>query len=200
MGAIETMMLDCANAEVGRRLSLPTQGYIGLSDAKALDAQAGLETGMGALLAGLSGINSVSGPGMLDFESCQSLSKLVVDDEICGMVARLRRGIEPREDFPSRPLFEELLREGHLLIAAHTRRHLKEQVRFPGPVIERAPLGRWREEGETTLGQRARREVERLLAAWAPSRVGDETKKALRERLSAAARAAGLLALPPIEA
>ena len=78
---------------------------------------------MGAVLAGLSGINSVSGPGMLDFESCQSLEKLVLDDEICGMVARLRRGIEPRDDFPSRPLFEELLRDEHLLIAAHTRKH-----------------------------------------------------------------------------
>jgi trimethylamine--corrinoid protein Co-methyltransferase len=200
MGAIETMMLDCANAEVGKRLGLPTQGYIALSDAKALDAQAGLETGMGAVLAGLAGINSVSGPGMLDFESCQSLEKLVLDDEIAGMVARLRRGIEPRDDFPSQGLFEELLSEGHLLIAAHTRKHRKEQIRFSSPLIERAPLGRWREEGETTLGQRARREVERLLGAWAPSRVPDETKRALRERMGHAARAAGMADLPMVEA
>lgn len=200
MGAIETMMLDCANAEVGRRLGLPTQGYIALSDAKALDAQAGLETGIGAVLAALSGINSVSGPGMLDFESCQSLEKLVVDDAICGMAARLRRGIEPREDFPSRPLFEELLREGHLLIAAHTRRHFKEQVIFPGPVIERAPLGRWREEGARTLGERAAGEVEKLVAAWTPSRASDDAKRALRERMTAAAAAAGLGSLPPVEA
>jgi len=196
MGAIETMMLDCANAEVGKRLGLATQGYIALSDAKALDAQAGLETGMGAVLAALSGINSVSGPGMLDFESCQSLEKLVLDDEICGMVARLRRGIEPRDDFPSRPLFEELLREGHLLIAAHTRKHLKEQIRFPSAVIERAPLGRWREEGESTLGARASLEVERRLAAWTPSRLPDEAKRALRERMGHAARSAGMEELP----
>ncbi len=200
MGAIETMMLDCANAEVGKRLGLPTQGYIALSDAKALDAQAGLETGMGALLAGLAGINSVSGPGMLDFESCQSLEKLVLDDEIAGMVARLRRGIEPRDDFPSQGLFEELLSEGHLLIAAHTRKHRKEQIRFSSPVVERAPLGRWREEGETTLGQRARREVERLVGAWAPSRVPDEAKRALRERMGHAARTAGMADLPMVEA
>jgi trimethylamine--corrinoid protein Co-methyltransferase len=198
MGAIETMMLDCANAEVGRHLGLPTQGYIGLSDAKALDAQAGLETGMGALLAGLSGINSVSGPGMLDFESCQSLEKLVLDDEICAMVARLRRGIEPRDDFPARPLFEELLRDQHLLIAAHTRKHRKEQIRFTSPVIERAPLGRWREEGETTLGHRASREVERLVGAWTPSRLPDESKGALRERMAHAARAAGMAELPMV--
>jgi trimethylamine--corrinoid protein Co-methyltransferase len=200
MGAIETMMLDCANAEVGKRLGLPTQGYIALSDAKALDAQAGLETGIGAALAGLCGINSVSGPGMLDFESCQSLEKLVLDDEICGMVARLRRGIEPRDDFPARPLFEELLREKHLLIAAHTRKHRREQIRFASPLIERAPLGRWREEGESTLGQRASREVERLVAAWAPSRLPDETKRALRERMEKAARAAGMGELPRVEA
>ena len=200
MGAIETMMLDCANAEVGRRLGLPTQGYIALSDAKALDAQAGLETAMGAVLAGLSGINSVSGPGMLDFESCQSLEKLVVDDEICAMVARLRRGVEPRDDFPARPLFEELLRDQHLLIAAHTRKHRKEQIRFTSPVLERAPLGRWREEGETTLGERAGREVERLVAAWTPSRLPDETKRALRERMGEAAHAAGMGDLPMVEA
>ncbi|OFV86432.1 MAG: hypothetical protein A2V74_08865, partial [Acidobacteria bacterium RBG_16_70_10] len=196
MGAIETMMLDCANAEVGRRLGLPTQGYIALSDSKRLDAQAGLETGMGAVLAALSPINSVSGPGMLDFESCQSLEKLIVDDEICGMVARLRRGIEPREDFPVRPLLEELLREGHLLIAAHTRKHLRDEIRFPGPVIERAPLARWRERGETTLAERASREVERLLRAWKPSRVAEESQRALVATMEAAAREAGLDALP----
>ncbi|MFH1812142.1 MAG: trimethylamine methyltransferase family protein, partial [Pseudomonadota bacterium] len=82
MGAVETQMIDCATSEIGKFLGLPTQAYIGLSDAKALDAQAGLESSMGMTLAALSGINSVSGPGMLDFESCQSLEKLVVDDEI----------------------------------------------------------------------------------------------------------------------
>jgi len=200
MGAIETMMIDCANAEVGKRLGIPTQAYIALSDSKRLDAQAGHETGMGAVLAGLSGINSISGPGMLDFESCQSLEKLVFDDEICAMVARMRRGIEPRDDFPARPLFEELLRDGHLLIADHTRRHMKEQIHLPGPVIERASLGRWREEGETSLGARATREVERLVDAWTPSGAPDETKQALRERMGAAAREAGLDALPAVEA
>jgi trimethylamine--corrinoid protein Co-methyltransferase len=200
MGAIETMMIDCANAEVGKRLGIPTQAYIALSDSKRLDAQAGHETSMGAVLAGLSGINSVSGPGMLDFESCQSLEKLILDDEICAMVARLRRGIEPRDDFPARPLFEELLRDGHLLIADHTRRHMKEQIHLPGPIIERASLGRWREEGETSLGTRATREVERLIAAWTPSSIPDETKQALRERMGAAASEAGLDALPAVEA
>jgi trimethylamine--corrinoid protein Co-methyltransferase len=200
MGAIETMMLNCANSEVGKRLGLPTQGYIALSDAKRLDAQAGLETGMGALLAGLSGINSVSGPGMLAFESCQSLEKLVLDDEICGMVARLRRGIEPREESPLLPLFQELLREGQLLIAGHTRRHLADEIHVPSPVIDRASLARWREEGGMTLAGRAAREVERLIARWVPSRLGEDAKRSLRERMGYAAARAGMPALPGVEA
>jgi trimethylamine--corrinoid protein Co-methyltransferase len=192
MGAVETMMLDCANNEVGKALGLPTQGYIALSDAKLLDAQAGLETSMGATLAALSGINSISGPGMLDFESCQSLEKLVVDNELCGMTYRLIAGIEPRDDFPARPLFEELLREKHLLIARHTRRHLREQISFPGPVVDRANRARWVEDGSLTLGERARREVARLVRDYRPSRLPRETQAMLVERMASEGQRHGL--------
>jgi trimethylamine--corrinoid protein Co-methyltransferase len=196
MGAVETMMLDCANSEVGKFLGLPTQGYIQMSDAKQLDAQAGLESTMGATLAALSGINSVSGPGMLDFESCQSLEKLVVDHEVCGMTQRLLAGIEPRDDFPSLPLFEELLREKHLLIAKHTRKHLKAEVYVPGPVIDRANHARWVEEGSLTLGARARAEVARLVKAYTPSRLGDDAKAELTRRMTAEAKRHGMDRLP----
>jgi trimethylamine--corrinoid protein Co-methyltransferase len=196
MGAIETMMIDCAASEIGHFLGLPTQGYIALSDAKQLDAQAGFETGIGAVLAALSGINSVSGPGMLDFESCQSLEKLVVDHEICGMVERLVQGIEPREDFPARPIFEELLRDGHLLIARHTRRHLREEIVWPGPVVDRASRARWLEAGGATIRERARREVDRIVEAHTPSRLPEDRRRALVARMTAEARRAGLERLP----
>ncbi|MBD3349691.1 MAG: hypothetical protein GF400_10930 [Candidatus Eisenbacteria bacterium] len=199
MGAVETQMIDCAYAEIGKHLGIPTQAYIGLSDAKALDAQAGLESSMGCTLAALCGINSVSGPGMLDFESCVSAEKLVVDNEICGLVQRMVRGIEPKEDFPARPHFEEMLEEGHLLIADHTRKHLRSEHYFPGPVIERANLSRWREEGSTTVGERARQEVRRHLEAHEPSRLPDDVKRSLVEMMTAEARRHGMDELPERE-
>jgi trimethylamine--corrinoid protein Co-methyltransferase len=199
MGAVETMMLDCANSEIGKRLGMPTQSYIALSDAKQLDTQAGLEAGMGALLAALSGINSISGPGMLDFESCLSLEKLVVDNEICGMTYRLLRGIEPREDFPALPLFQELRREKSLLIADHTRRYLREEITFPGPVIDRANLGGWLEGGRLTLRERAAREVSRLLQQYKPSRLPEETKSELTRLMQHEARRHGMDTLPAFE-
>ena len=41
MGAIETAMIDASYAQVGKSLGLPTHTYLGASDAKLVDAQAG---------------------------------------------------------------------------------------------------------------------------------------------------------------
>ncbi len=196
MGAIETEMIDCAYNEIGKHLGLPTQAYMALSDAKQLDAQAGLETAMGATLAALSGVNNISGPGMLDFESCFSTEKLVLDNEICGMTLRMIRGIEPKEDFPALPRFEELLRDGHLLISDHTRRHLPEEHLLTGPTISRTNRTRWREEGAATLRQRARSEIQRLLASHEPSRLPDDVKQAMTKLMEKEARRHGMDGLP----
>jgi len=179
MGAIETMMIDCAYNEIGKYLKIPTQAYISLSDAKLLDAQSGIETAMGATLAALSGINNISGPGMIDFESCISIEKLVIDNEICGMLFRMLEGIEPKEDFPALPLFEELLNEEHLLISKHTRKYLRDEHYFPGPVINRANRSRWKEEGSSTLEDRAQQEVKKLFGNYIPSSLSEDIKNEL---------------------
>ncbi len=198
MGAVGTMMIDCAYNEIGKHLGLPTQAYIGLSDAKLLDAQAGLETSMGATLAALSGINSISGPGMLDFESCFSLEKLVLDNEICGMTYRMIEGIEPKEDFPSIGRFEEMLRDGHLLIADHTRKYLKEEIRFPGPSIDRANRSRWQEEGSRTLYERAHDEVRQIITSWGGYVLSDDVRFELTKLMETEARHHGMDRLPEI--
>jgi len=199
MGAIGTMMMDCAYNEIGKHLGMPTQAYIGLSDAKLLDAQAGLETSMGATLAALAGINNISGPGMLDFESLLSLEKLVLDNEICGMCKRMVRGVEPREDFPALPRFDELLKEQHLLISDHTRKYLREEVYFPGNSIDRANRSRWQEEGSKTLKARAHEEVETALNDWAGVSLSSEVKSELTDLMRAEAKKHGMDELPEID-
>ncbi|MCK4942321.1 MAG: trimethylamine methyltransferase family protein [Candidatus Aminicenantes bacterium] len=196
MGAVETQMIDCAYNEIGKYLGIPTQAYISLSDSKRLDAQAGLESSMGATLAALSGINNIAGPGMLDFENCLSLEKLVLDNEICGMVLRMIKGIQPKEDFPSLPLFQELLQEKHLLISSHTRKYLKEEHYWPGKVIDRANLSRWQEEGGLSLGERALSEVNRIIDAYQPSRLSDDIKNQLTERMKSEAHKHDMEKLP----
>ena len=63
MGAIETAMIDAGYAAVGKSLGLPVHAYLAATDAKVVDAQAGLETGMTALVGALAGIDMISGAG-----------------------------------------------------------------------------------------------------------------------------------------
>ena len=196
MGAIETMMIDCAYNEISKCLGIPTQAYISLTDSKQLDVQAGLETGMGAVLAALSGINNMSGAGMIDFESCISLEKLVTDNEICGMTLRMVEGISSKEDFPSIPHFEELLKEEHLLISKHTRKYLKEEHFFPGPIINRANNARWIEEGSSTLEERAHEQVEKLFQTYKPVELSEEKKHELVKMMESEALKFGQEKLP----
>jgi trimethylamine--corrinoid protein Co-methyltransferase len=133
---------------------------------------------------------------MLDFESCQSLEKLVLDNEFCGMALRMARGIEPKEDFPALPLFEEMLREKHLLIAKHTRKYLKTEHFFPGKVIDRANRARWKDAGSQTLGARAHQEVERLVQAWTGSRLPEAVQAELTRLMKTEASRHGMPELP----
>ena len=199
MGAVETMMIDCAYNEIGKSLNIPTQAYISMSDSKQLDVQAGLETGMGATLAALAGINNVSGPGMIDFESCFSLEKLLIDNESCGMTLRMLKGIEPREDFPSTDRFKELIRDEHLLISDHTRKYLRDEHYFPGQVINRANKARWMEEGGTTMTDRASEEVKNIIKKYEPTPVSEEIKNELINLMKNEAAQYGQNTLPEFQ-
>jgi trimethylamine--corrinoid protein Co-methyltransferase len=196
MGAVESQMMDCAYNEIGKYLNIPTQAYVALSDAKVPDYQGGLETSMGATMAALSGINNISGPGMLDFINCFCLEKLVLDNEICGMLSRMLEGIAPREDFPVLPRYEELLNEQHLLISKHTRRYLRQEHYFPGPVIDRASHERWQEQGNLSLLQRVGKEVERLISEYKSSPLLPETRNELTKIMAVEAGRVGMEKLP----
>ncbi len=71
---------------------MPTHTYLGATDSKLVDAQAGLESGITAMIGALSGINMISGSGMLDFLACHSAEKLVIDAEGIAMAKRMVDG------------------------------------------------------------------------------------------------------------
>ena len=198
LGAIETMMLALANAEMAKYLGLPSHAYLALSDAKQLDAQAGFETGVGAVLAVLAGINIISGPGMLDFESCQSLEKLLLDHEICTQALRLKRGIESRGEIFAEDLFGNIREGDYFLTAESTLRWFREEFVMPGPVLERRNLQEWEAAGAPTLLDRARDEVERLLAEHSVQPLEETLAHELETFMLSEARRAGMEHLPPV--
>jgi trimethylamine--corrinoid protein Co-methyltransferase len=168
MVGVQALYLNVLNAEVGKRLGLPTQAYMALSDAKILDAQAGAETFGSALLAALGGVNSISGPGMLDFVLVFSLPKLVFDNELCGQALRLQRRLSVIDDLPIADLVDSQLKEAHLITAPHTLTHWTDQLYLPSPVIDRKNRETWQRDGEQSLWDRAVADVERRLGAYRP--------------------------------
>jgi trimethylamine--corrinoid protein Co-methyltransferase len=158
MGAVETMMIDAAYAQIGKHLKLPTHAYMGLSDAKINDAQSGVETALGAVLAALSGVNVISGPGMLDFESSQSLEKLVIDNEICGMAYRLVAGIAQREDPIALDKFEGFRPDFQFLSHPHTRQWYRREHTLPA-LMDRDPYEAWVMAGRRSVLEKAHKDV-----------------------------------------
>ena len=161
MLGIQALRLDVAYAAIGKALGLPTQSYMALSDSKFLDAQAGAETFGSALLAALAGINSVSGPGMLDYVLTFSLPKLVYDDDLCGQALHFVREIKPLDDLPAIDLAREVMAEQHLITAGHTMTHWPQELHMPSFVTDRDNRENWAKAGGKDLLQRATAEVER---------------------------------------
>jgi len=168
MAAIEALHLDVAYVAVAKHLDLPCQAYMALTDAKLLDAQAGAETFGSALLAALAGVNSVSGPGMLDFVLTFSLPKLVFDNEVCGQALHFIRDIEPLDDLPTTELVRELIAEDHLITSPHTMKYWPQELYLTDPVVDRENRENWEKAGSKELYQRACEGVEKRLASYQP--------------------------------
>ncbi|MHA2270227.1 MAG: trimethylamine methyltransferase family protein [Candidatus Hodarchaeales archaeon] len=190
MGAIETMMIDCAYAQVGKSFGLPTHAYMGLSDSKLVDSQAGLESGIGAILAALEGINMISGPGMLDFESCQSLEKLVIDNEIAGMALRLVDGIKTREE-NLLEVFSDLVSSESLLSHPHTLKWFRKEFFFPSAAINRAAS---KESIDAKV--RAKKRVNQILDTKKPELPPNDVTQNLYRLATEKAKSFGLAELP----
>jgi trimethylamine--corrinoid protein Co-methyltransferase len=198
MGAVETWMISCAYVQVGKALGLPTHAYTGMSDAKIVDAQCGLESMGGNFVSALSGANMISGCGMMDLESCLSYEKLVIDAEMIGMVKRFIKGISVRDN----PIALDLLRKsghkGDFLTLSHTRKWFKEEQYLPSEVIDRASFEGWKGKGEKSAFERARDRVDKLIPTYRPNHLTDSQRQELRAVTTSIAKKFGMEHLPEL--
>jgi trimethylamine--corrinoid protein Co-methyltransferase len=181
--AVEAMIAACASSELGKHYGLPTHAYLGTSDAKTEDSQSGFESGTGMVLGALSGINIVSGPGMLAHLNCQSLEKLVIDNELCGSAYRLSRGIDFDDIRIVTKLIAKVGSSGDYLRQKHTSQKLRSEHFMPSDVICRLTPYAWTEDGSKTTLDRAHERVNTILkdhTSEYPAQI-DELEKTFEE-------------------
>jgi trimethylamine--corrinoid protein Co-methyltransferase len=198
MGAIETVMLNLACAQVGKSLGLPTHGYLVATDSRQVDAQAGMESGISAVLGALAGINMISGAGMLDSLACHSIEKLVVDAEAIASAQRIRQGIEARGDGMALPAFAQIGLSGEFLKLQETRARFREEQHFPSAVIERGASPESEAGSPHDTFCRARARVAECLASYRPPQIAAAIASDLRAIAEREASRVGLKPLPGI--
>ena len=137
-GGIECAMLHMGFAQMARFYNVPCGGYIGLTNSKVNDAQAGYETGMSVVAGLLGGVGMFNMSGLLDSLLAFDFAKAVIDDEIAMMLRRLERGFEfaPRgngagRDCRSGPGWHLHVPRAHR--GAHAQRELRSDARGPRP-------------------------------------------------------------------
>jgi trimethylamine--corrinoid protein Co-methyltransferase len=197
MGAIETAMLNCACAQVGKSLGLPTHGYMVATDSRLVDAQAGMESSMSAIMGALTGINMISGGGMLDSLACHSIEKLVIDAEAIASAMRLIGGIEPRSEKMATHVFSEIGLSGEFLKLKETRALFRTEQHFPSSVIERGadPAA---EGNSLSTFERARARVEELLESYQRPSIEPEKEAAMRAIVSREEARVNLAGVPGV--
>jgi trimethylamine---corrinoid protein Co-methyltransferase len=198
MGAIETAMIDAAYAQVGKSLNLPTHAYLGASDAKVVDAQAGLESGVSALVGALAGINMISGAGMLDFLACQSAEKLVIDAEGIAMAQRLLSGINIQTEPLATLFFEAFNFRGDFLKQKATRELFPQEQYLPSAVIDRDSIRGWQAAGGLDAFGRAKARANQLVAAYQRPFMAPQQARELKTLVESLAHAAGMDTLPAL--
>ena len=187
-GGPEIPLFNFALAEVARFYGVPSLG-VGLNnDAKVVGIQAAYESMQTGLAAALSGADMLSGGGILDDNNTLSLTQMVIDAEIARMVKRIRQGIVVDDA----SLMTDLIRKAgpgqHFLGFKETLSGVREGEIFFPEFGYRNTYDKYFNEGHNEI-EKARAEVERLLALPDEDPLPPEVDRELQRILSVADKA-----------
>jgi len=180
LAAPEASLGFAAQAEVAQSFGLPTWGLAGATDAKVLDAQAGLESAFAVLAQGLAGLNLIHDVGYMDGGMICSAEMLVMGNETIGMAKRFIRGIEVSAETLARGVIEEVGPGGHFLQEKHTVRHMRNELWMP-ELLARQHRDVWQAEGAKDMAQRVGERVRTIVESHQAPSLPDRTLEALEK-------------------
>jgi trimethylamine--corrinoid protein Co-methyltransferase len=181
-GGGEQAILMAAAAQMGRHFDLPTSSIAGITDAKTLDAQFGMEKTLTVSMAAHAGSNLITQAcGMQASLLGISLEAYVNDNDMLGHILRTVRGVEATPENIAADVIKDVCRgAGHFLGEMNTYSRMKSDYFYPHLGDRRTPL-EWQEDGSKSVGELARDKARSLLASHYPDHISDEADRALRE-------------------
>jgi trimethylamine--corrinoid protein Co-methyltransferase len=162
-GAVEMGLMNAAAAQMAQFYLLPYYATAGMSDSKLNDAQSGYESAITSLMVALAGGNFIhDAAGFLEFCMTASYDKLVIDNEILGMVMRAVEGIQVNEETLAFDLLKKTGPGGHFVSARHTRRHMRSEQYLP-QLSDREDRAKWEAAGAKDARVRASERAREIL-------------------------------------
>jgi len=163
IGSPELSQMVAAHAQLARYYGLPSRSGGALTDANFLDAQAGFESMMGLLTTVNSGVDFVlHAAGILSSYLAFSYEKFVLDDEMCGMIRHLRRGIIVSPETLAYDVIAKVGPGGNYLMEDQTVERCRSEFWKPG-VCDRGGLEAWMVGGRHDVRTRARARWQKLV-------------------------------------
>lgn len=153
-GGIECGMLHMAFAQMAHFYNVPCGGYIGLTNSKLNDAQAGYETGMSGAAGLLAGMDMFNIGGLIDALKTFDFAKAVIDDEIAQNLKRLHRGVAFDDEELAVPLIKEIGPGGSFIVNPHTIKRMKTEAILT-KMADRDARTIWEKKGSTDIQARA---------------------------------------------
>jgi trimethylamine--corrinoid protein Co-methyltransferase len=163
LGGPEVGLINLATAQIARHYKLPSRGTGGNTDSKLVDAQAGVESALSIYAAGLAGINFIyDSAGSLDGSIATSYAKIVFDNEVCGMVSRMLKGIEVTDDTLA---VEEICKAGSNPSYMGTKFTMKKfrQEHFIPQLMNRQARDAWEAAGGKNIVDEATKKARQVL-------------------------------------
>lgn len=184
-GSGETAVLNAASAQVSNWLGLPSGVACSMTDAKAIDAQYGMEKGITSLAAALAGANLIyESSGMTASLLGVSFEAFVLDDEMHSHTYRALRGIEVTEDnLGFDAICDAVNGEGHFLGGPHTLAAMERDYFYPS-LADRAEPRTWARAGAKDAWAMARTRVTEILDSHNPTYLTPEQDEAIRAKFN----------------
>ena len=181
-GGGEIAVMNAASAQLSNWLGLPSGVASSMTDAKAVDAQYGVEKGLTALAAGLAGGNLIyESSGMTASLLGASFEAFVLDNEMHSAIYRALRGVEVSDEtLGFEAICDAVLGEGHFLGHAQTYAAMERDYYYPQLADRDAPSA-WEEKGAPDIWGRARETAKRILETHRPDYLTGDQDAAIRE-------------------
>lgn len=184
-GCPEIGMIGAALAQLTKYYKIPLITAGCWSDSKALDMQTGHEKTLNAVLPALAGASMVFGAGGIEGGLTFSFGQLVADDEFCGMIKRVMKGIPIDEEHLALDLIHAVGPRGNFLAESHTVQHMKESQSYPR-LLHRGTREEWMNGGGKDYGTRCNEEAARIIREHQPEPLPAEVANKLKAILTAA--------------